>query len=57
MLEDTERYGEIYGAGLSVAVGPEQSFSAGCRPDGNVCRAEIDRLEVAEGTEFDRLFY
>ena len=38
MLEDTERYGERYGAGLSVAVEPEQSFPAGCRPDGNVCR-------------------
>ena len=27
---------------------PKQSFTAGHRPDGNVCRAELDEVEVTE---------
>ena len=27
---------------------PKQSFTAGVQPDGNVCRAELDRVEVPE---------
>ena len=27
---------------------PEQSFTAGYKPDGNVCRAELDEVEVTE---------
>ena len=27
---------------------PKQSFTAGVQPDGNVCRAELDEVEVAQ---------
>ena len=27
---------------------PKQSFTAGGQPDGNVCRAELDEVEVAQ---------
>ena len=27
---------------------PKQSFTAGVQPDGNVCRAELDGVEVAQ---------
>jgi len=27
---------------------PKQSFTAGDKPDGNVCRAELDEVEVAQ---------
>ena len=27
---------------------PKQSFTAGGQPDGNVCRAELDGVEVAQ---------
>ena len=27
---------------------PKQSFTAGDKPDGNVCRAELDEVEVTE---------
>ena len=27
---------------------PKQSFTAGGKPDGNVCRAELDEVEVAQ---------
>ena len=27
---------------------PKQSFTAGVQPDGNVCRAERDEVEVAQ---------
>ena len=27
---------------------PKQSFTAGVKPDGNVCRAELDDVEVAQ---------
>ena len=27
---------------------PKQSFTAGRKPDGNVCRAELDRVEVTQ---------
>ena len=27
---------------------PKQSFTAGVKPDGTVCRAELDRVKVAQ---------
>ena len=27
---------------------PKQSFTAGVQPDGNVCRAELDEVKVAQ---------
>lgn len=39
------RKGASNGAEGGVAWGPKQSFTADVQPDGNVCMAELDRVE------------
>lgn len=43
----------LFGNGAEgvVAVEPEAVFHGGIQPGGNVCRAELDRVEVTQGRQ------
>ena len=36
---------------VAVVWSPKQSFTAGVQPNGNVCLAELDRVEVTQGRQ------